>query len=174
MTTRKRTEFASWVSSMGYTQTAAARRLGISLSRVKDLCTGYSASRGDRAYPDLTQRMAMTALAKRLRPYPLPDNCSSQERLTRLALAAAERALEPWPVEPLDAQPLFSGSGESEAPCRRRNRDRNEGRCTDRQDRRPVRHCYLLQLEFSDFGQTAPQPGESGNFSHRFAIEPLK
>ena len=94
------TQFAQWLERALLTQLAASELLGISVTRVRDLCAGASCSRGDPAYPTLAQRLAMAAIAAQLKPMIVEGYPGATERTLRLALAAARRNLEPWPVEP--------------------------------------------------------------------------
>ena len=110
-----KTEFAKWLIKTGLTQTHAALALGISLSRVKDLCYGASASLGHPAYPNLTQRLAMSAIAEGHEPCRIDGYRGARELMMRLAMAAVRHNLAPWPVEAETLDEPFTAQEISEA-----------------------------------------------------------
>jgi transcriptional regulator with XRE-family HTH domain len=58
------TTFKRWRSQMGYSQSQAAKALGISLSYVKDLDAGHSRTTGKPVNPRPDLRKLMTAVVE--------------------------------------------------------------------------------------------------------------
>jgi hypothetical protein len=72
-TTHVSTDFALWMSELGYTNEQAARALDISIARVGELKRGTSYTSGRDGAPDHRTRLAMAAIKAGLPPY-APSN----------------------------------------------------------------------------------------------------
>lgn len=67
---KKKSEFQAWREEMGFSLTEAAEALGISRSHVINLVAGENRNEtGNKIELTRTQRLAMAAVAKRLKPW---------------------------------------------------------------------------------------------------------
>ena len=91
------TEFDRWLRHMNWSMRVAALELDIPEARIVHLRSGWRGGRlNGGIVPSFATRYAMVALAAGLRP--VPENPDCVDLRDRLAQAAHDAGLDPWPA----------------------------------------------------------------------------